>query len=207
MQEPKKILLAQPYHKNFTGQKTAAGYGKRIFICTFIKSDFLLPVYDKLKEDFGYQFTGKWVEPENFHITFKFYVHLNHDELSDLRRGMRNICKTYENTLMLQGISAFPAERAPKSIHINVLSPDGKLNKLFTEIESASRRSGFQPEDNVFAPHITLLRVGKFNLNSNKPNPFKKYKDHLFIKIKEFKVSIVESQLTKNGPVYTELPF
>jgi 2'-5' RNA ligase len=99
---------------------------------------------------------GRWIEPENYHVTLRFIgdvdggVARDIDEtLSDIRRSTAPV--------RFEGLSWFGGDK-PRSL-IAKVKPEPALMDLQAEQERRLRRIGIEPETRKYTPHVTLARL------------------------------------------------
>ena len=158
----------------------------RVFLATYTRFN-----YFNLKKDFDEViFRGKWVEIKNLHLTFKFFGDVDKNELDLIIKKLNNF-KYEKSEFEVKGVDFFKtnsqiilfAKIKPKEVILNL---SNKINQLF-KIDN-------------FKPHITLCRVKNYN-EKNFLNIIKKYQNFKFGKFR-LNLSLIESTLTKNGPIY-----
>lgn len=155
----------------------------------------------------------KWVEPENLHLTLRFFgetpVELV-DEIVELTRGA---CATFSPIrLKVAGLGSFPDFSRPKVIWAG-LKDTARLLTLHTVIAEAT--DGFGSETAAGGtvgslmqqPHLTLGRVRELSLEK---------RQRLGEKLDQLEVGeigiwtvdrvvLMQSELSPEGPSYTEL--
>jgi len=144
---------------------------------------------------------GKFNLTNDYHLTLKFLGEVTPNIKDKLVENLKKI-KFNDFDLSLNKISFFPDEN-----HIRVVWVGLKNNKplieLQSRIEEALKEFSFK-KDFDFVPHLTLARV-KFIENK------RQFLDKLNnLKVKEIKFDVkdfrlIESILTKEGPVYRDL--
>ena len=149
---------------------------------------------------------AKWVRPELIHLTLKFLGDVNAADVD--RIGQRiaaavlDICPIQ---LVAQGIGVFPNIRRARVLWTGTGGETDILGHLQQRIEQELETVGFKAYGRRFAAHLTLARF------KDMPDP-----DTLIAVMKqhgEFRsdtfltdaVHLYQSELTRNGPVYTKL--
>jgi 2'-5' RNA ligase len=110
--------------------------------------------------------------------------------------------------LEISGLGAFPSLRQARVFWVGIGGEVDKLSKLQQNIDSALAVLGFAKEERPFVPHLTLarLRPGASPLERRSfgelvdPTIFE---DKYHIEVEA--VSLMRSQLTPAGAVYTRL--
>jgi RNA 2',3'-cyclic 3'-phosphodiesterase len=101
----------------------------------------------------------RWVPMENMHLTLKFLGDVspaNVEMLSQMLRAEADLFHCFD--LRLIGLGSFPNLKRPRVLYIGIQAP-ATLEALQRGFESASRRLGYESEERVFSPHLTIGRV------------------------------------------------
>jgi len=101
----------------------------------------------------------RWVALENMHLTLKFLGDIpseNVEVLTQLTVAQADSFNSFD--IHLSGIGAFPGPKRPRVIYIGIQAP-AELEEFQRQVESATRRLGYNPEERVFSPHLTIGRV------------------------------------------------
>ncbi len=171
---------------------------KRLFVGTLTDIE---QVSDIRKEVEALGIEGKWVEKENLHFTYRFLGSVEEDRISQIAGMLRLRLKgASAPTVTYRGLGVFPSLKAPKVLWIG-LESDG-LSDIKERIDKALAPFGFPPEGK-FTPHLTLLRIKKMRRRTKFSRFIERMKDFTFKVEKEFVVSLIESRLTPEGPVYS----
>lgn len=134
--------------------------------------------------------SGKWVRPENLHITLAFLGEVDAERLPDaVRVGTETIAAGFVLTLdriefwPRNGVICLAASDTPQALNALAGSLAGRLNG-----------AGFAMEKRGFRAHVTLARKGQSDRRRIElPEP-------LAWRVDGF--CLVESQLTREGSVY-----
>ena len=164
-------------------------------------------IFNTLQEKGFYNYPNlTFVKKENFHITIAFLGDQNKEELLeklDFIQDFKNNFFSYNFPFSAYSIGAFPNRRKPSVIWIgikdyhDILTGVGQLiyNELF--LRGIIEMKYFKPEKH-YKPHITVARNRKRQFI-----PLKKfyYSEYGTFSIKY--ITLFESKLTPNGPIYT----
>ncbi len=151
----------------------------------------------------------KWVDPEAIHLTLKFLGNVPSDQLPHITRMMSQVGDGASPFwLEIGGLGAFPNQRQPRVVWVGLGGELAKLAVLQTGIDDALRPLGFASEARSFTPHLTLGRVKE---RASPPQRQQlgnliaatSFEPKLKIKVVEF--SLMRSQLTPAGPIYSRL--
>jgi RNA 2',3'-cyclic 3'-phosphodiesterase len=102
---------------------------------------------------------GRWVVPDNLHLTVKFLGNRPEAELPVLVEKLSAVAQGAPPArLGLSGIGGFPNLRRARVVWIGV-EQDPKLELLQHDVETACAALGYEMEGRAFRPHITLGRL------------------------------------------------
>ncbi len=141
---------------------------------------------------------AKWVEKENLHITLKFLGELDSRKVNLVQKVLEEL-KEKQFGFFIKGIGCFPQPDKAKVLfaQCNCLPLFG----IYKYIHKKTLRINKTQEKRNFNPHITLARLKipqNISLLLGKiPVPKAEYK------IK--RITLFESQLRKEGPVYFKI--
>ena len=144
---------------------------------------------------------AKPVELHNMHFTVQFLGEISEEmlrKISDVLNGME--FSTFSVTFA--SIGAFPKPNSPRVIWVGVNDGVNKLEKLAETIRSKLSDVGFSP-DKKFKPHVTIFRVK--NRIEDLPTKLEKFSSYSFGKQEISEIKLKKSELTPNGPIYTDL--
>ncbi|HRP01056.1 MAG TPA: RNA 2',3'-cyclic phosphodiesterase [Candidatus Kapabacteria bacterium] len=173
---------------------------KRLFFGAFIDNSLFDGIYDDLKEAFEPTFQGKWTEQNNLHFTYKFLGNVEEDRIDELVRYTKRSLTDINSVIKIAGLGRIPLTTNPQLIFARISNRDKSVMYHFNNIEKSMIKLGFAPEKRKFLPHITLLRIKKINGEYNEL--MDKYKDLQFGFMKSYRVNLIESTLTQDGPIY-----
>ncbi|MDE2166005.1 MAG: RNA 2',3'-cyclic phosphodiesterase [Alphaproteobacteria bacterium] len=140
---------------------------------------------------------ARWVDPGNYHVTLRFIGEVDEGLASDLDAHLAGI-RARRFTVTLAGIGSFNA----RNLFVGV-DRNADLAHLQEKVENAVARSGIEPENRRFAPHVTLARL------KGKPDAkLGQYlAEHALFRAAPFDVAqfqLVASYLTKSGSIYED---
>lgn len=172
----------------------------RLFIGTFVRGIISDRVYSDIRNDFDGVASGKWVEQENIHFTYKYLGETDKDTAEQVLTELNELLTNYKDEIIIKGLDAFPNPNRPRVLFAGIVR-NKILADLNFRIERKTFELGFDPEEKKFNPHITLLRIkeadkGRFREVLNK------YKYVEFGRITDFSISLIESRLSTVGPSY-----
>ncbi|SFH12294.1 2'-5' RNA ligase [Desulfotomaculum arcticum] len=150
----------------------------------------------------------KWVEQQNFHLTLKFLGDIPAGQTGRIIQAVeREIVGTGVFSLELAGMGFFPGPSRPKVIWIGIRGELVKFRHLHEKVEEAMAVLGYTDHNNRFSPHLTLGRFrsagGSIEL-VKRANALAGEIENIN-KITVDSVNLIESHLTRKGPIYTTL--
>lgn len=141
----------------------------------------------------------KWVKPNNIHLTLKFLSHIDKNQLREIKKVISQIAsQTKAFELITEGLGFFPNQKKPRIFFLD-LKNSKSIESLAKEIEKTLAPLGF-PVENKFKAHITLARIKSQENIEILLEKIRKIK--LKEKLPVGKVTLYESNLTSNGPIY-----
>ena len=151
----------------------------------------------------------KWVSPDSIHLTLKFLGDVDPASIDKITQAMTEAVKGIPPfDLHVHQLGVFPN---PQRVQIVWIGLDGEpdiLNKLFYSLEEKMDKLGFPPEKRGFTPHLTLARLGDevFPDERRRFGEFiAKSTADINYNIKATALSLMKSQLTGKGAIYTRL--
>ncbi len=155
--------------------------------------------FDKLMNDVKF----KAVAPENIHLTLKFLGEITPKDAEEISDALNFIRNRKKFKISLKGVSAFPNEKYVRVLWINVVEGSKEICELQKKIGNGLKFK-FPPEKD-FVPHLTIARVKYVNDKAVLDTFIEKYKDFEFPEFTAEKVSLMKSELRKEGPIYSEI--
>ena len=145
---------------------------------------------------------AKWINPEIVHLTLAFLGSITSDKIELIGKILEEVSYQIKAVkLKLYQVGCFPSPTKARIIFVNLQGELGKLNALAIKIRKRLKKEKIYFDEKPFAAHITLGRVKDHQNLTEKINKVK-------VKKSEFitdEIALTESQLTKNGPIYTTL--
>jgi 2'-5' RNA ligase len=149
---------------------------------------------------------ARWVRVGNLHLTLRFLGETSEATLEKLSDSMAEIAAEFSPFhLNFDQVGYFPSARRPRVFWLGVTDPPSTLLDLQKQIETESRRLGFEPENRPFSPHITLARF-----RGARPDPVyerltRDYEDRSFGFSKVEDAVVYQSVLKPEGAEYSVL--
>jgi len=99
---------------------------------------------------------ARWIDRHAFHITLRFIGNVDGVLKTAIHEALDQI-KAAPFTISLSGIGSF-GRRKPRAVWAGV-KENNELGALQQAIERACQRTGLEPEQRAFTPHVTLARL------------------------------------------------
>lgn len=186
---------------------------KRIFTAIDISEQAKRKVsayIESLRKEFSGLRVG-WEKAEKLHLTLKFSGDCDERQLKNLQNAAANSVKIFveqENIsifkVQISETGVFPSKRNPRILWLGLQDEEGNLGKINRILETECERAGFEKENRIFKPHLTIARIrephkSKSLAESHLGNEFEPV---------EFEVSeivIYESSLQPIGSIYKKV--
>lgn len=168
----------------------------------FVRAFIAINISDKIKERVKpalkelREIGASTVPPKNLHLTLKFLGNIKPDKLEQVKQALSKI-EFSPFKIKFKGVGAFPNKDYIRVVWVGAESKE--LEDLSQEINRELK--GLFPEDKSSA-HLTLARVKK-KLELSKF--FEKYKDERFGSFEVHSFELMQSELSREGPVYSIL--
>jgi len=144
---------------------------------------------------------AKPVEIHNMHFTVQFLGEVSEEMVRKISSELSSLEFT-PFSVGFVGVGVFPKLSSPRVIWIGTNEGADELEKLAEIIRTKLAQLGFQ-SDKKFKPHVTIFRVKK-KIGSIS-NELQKFSTYSFGKQVISEVKLKKSELTPNGPIYTDL--
>lgn len=178
----------------------------RLFIGTFVNDSEIESRYVELKEKIKAGVEGKWVEPANLHFTYHFLGETDNVVAKKIFKQIQPICIEYSKELIFTGLNVFPNKQNPGVLFVEILDKNFLLKKIHYDLAKILERNGIKIDARGFHPHLTLLRIKHYN-RKKLQNFLETYNSFIIGAIHNFKVDLIQSILTADGPQYSRISF
>jgi 2'-5' RNA ligase len=147
----------------------------------------------------------KWVNPENIHLTLKFLGEIKDNQIMDICNitgGVASWHKSFE--LDIESVGHFGG-RSARVLWVGTGQNREKLLQLQQDLEQKLDEAGWPKEARKFSGHLTLCRIRNARAGIKLAQLAQDYKDFNLGTMPVDSVSVYQSQLTPQGPIYTVL--
>jgi RNA 2',3'-cyclic 3'-phosphodiesterase len=155
------------------------------------------------------QSCAKWVNPESIHLTLKFLGNIELSQINSIAAAMQDTTRSFEGfRLQISGLGAFPNVTRVRVIWVGIQGDLEKLIKLQKLLDFNLAKLGYLPEKRAFVPHLTLARVRDYASPAERlalGELVSSIKNHSVFNIEINSLSLMRSQLTPKGAIYSKL--
>ncbi len=149
---------------------------------------------------------ANWTRPEGIHLTLKFLGDVEEAKVPEIMAAMAGAAAgTGKLSLKVEGAGAFPNVKVPRVLWLGVRGDTERLATLQAAIEDEMERFGFEREERKFSPHLTLARIKFPKPRDNWAAMVGGIRDVNIGSFTADHVSLMKSELRRDGAVYTEL--
>lgn len=151
----------------------------------------------------------KWVNPESIHLTLKFLGNIPFKQVAEITKAIEAASKGISPFhLEISSLGAFPNLKQPRVLWVGIGGEIDTLLRLQQNIDFALASLGFAKEERSFMPHLTLARIRQGASPLERKNFGELAMSASFegsYPIDAKAVSLMRSQLTPEGAIYTRL--
>ncbi len=171
----------------------------RTFVAIEVNNKDVLNSIHKIQTELNIK--AKPVELHNMHFTVQFLGEVSEKMIGKISDALNSI-EFSAFSISFTGIGVFPKPNSPRVIWIGTDDGVNELEKLVAMIRSKLSHLGFSP-DKKFKPHVTIFRVK--NKIEGLPGKLEKFSSYYFGRQTVSEIKLKKSELTPNGPIYTDL--
>lgn len=147
----------------------------------------------------------KWVEPENTHLTLKFFGETDETKIPAIRQSIETaVAQAKPFSLKIANTGIFGSRYDPKVIWFGI-EKNSELEDLVQNIFTELSKCGWEKDRQNFVPHLTIGRIKELK---DKPLFQKIIGKYNIMEIQEEKVTeiiLYESILRREGPLYVKV--
>ena len=171
----------------------------RAFVAIEVSDQTVLNSIHKIQDELNIK--AKPVELHNMHFTVQFLGEVSEEMVGKISAVLSSL-EFSAFSISFASIGVFPKPSFPRVIWIGTNDGVNELEKLAEMIRSKLSQLGFSP-DKKFKSHVTIFRVkNKIEGISDK---LEKFSSYYFGKQIVSEIKLKKSELTPNGPIYTDL--
>ncbi len=140
----------------------------------------------------------KWVKENHLHLTLRFLGNIEQEELEKLTQSLVALEDLSAFDMSFEQLIAFPQQK-PRVIGMAIV-PSDNLGRLVASLAEHLQQIGFQPDERIFLPHITLGRIAKPRRKGLQLENFELPK-----KQSVNSVALFQSEISPEGSIYSIL--
>ena len=171
----------------------------RTFVAIEVNNKDVLNSIHKIQTELNIK--AKPVELHNMHFTVQFLGEVSGETIGKISDALNSI-EFSAFSISFASIGVFPKPNFPRVIWIGTNDGVNELEELAEMIRSKLSDIGFSP-DKKFKPHVTIFRVK--NKIEDLPSKLEKFSSCSFGKQLVSEIKLKKSELTYQGPIYTDL--
>lgn len=176
----------------------------RVFVGSFTTKRIQEQV-ELIKEKAERHIKGKWVEPQNYHITYQFIGEVEESKLLDIVKALQEVVQKQKPVkVKYRSLGVFPDVERARVLWIGVAEGHNQLKNLARDVINATRRVGIKTDGKPFYPHVTVCRIKEYDKRWLK-NFLRQHQNTFFGEDTIESIALVKSSLTSVGPIYTVL--
>jgi 2'-5' RNA ligase len=148
----------------------------------------------------------RWVSPEKIHLTLKFFGNIEESRIEPIIQLIEGPIQTTPSFfLKVRGVGAFPHLKNPRVIWMGLVDGKEVLAYVQKQLERELEKIGFEPEERVFHPHLTLGRMKSSKGKEALVGRMERHQEEEFGDFQVERVVLFKSDLRPTGPIYTPL--
>lgn len=148
----------------------------------------------------------RWVRPERIHLTLKFFGELSGDDVANIATVVGKAAEGERPfSLAVGGVGVFPDPHRPRVLWLGMNGDVKRLQVFQKGIEQALLQIGFPREERPFRPHLTLGRIRTSKGLIGLVRALEKGEEYTAGRFIASGLSLIQSELTPMGAIYTRL--
>jgi 2'-5' RNA ligase len=147
----------------------------------------------------------KWVEPENTHLTLKFFGETDETKIPVIRKAIETaVTRSKPFIIKIANTGVFGSSYDPKVMWFGI-EKNAQLEELVRNIFTELAKYGWEADRQNFVPHLTIGRIRELKDKPLFQQIIRKYNT---VEIQEENVTeiiLYESILRREGPLYVNV--
>lgn len=145
----------------------------------------------------------KWVRPETIHLTLKFLGEIKDTDVVDVCNIVKEVAGRHKAfDLAVEKVGHFGG-RSARVLWVGAGLECDELLKLQQDLEAPLADAGWPREARKFSAHLTLCRIRNSKAGAKLAEATRHFEDADLGRLKAASISVYESRLTPEGPIYT----
>lgn len=155
-------------------------------------------IRERLLATMGGVQNARWQDDDQLHLTLKFIGEVDRHRAEDIALAMGSI-KQRPFEIALAGVGIF-GNRGKGALWAGV-APHQELKLLHKKVDQACRRTGLDPDNRAYHPHVTIARLGRA---AGPTEPFiERWAGLSSASFEVHSICLYESRLGSEGASYT----
>jgi 2'-5' RNA ligase len=147
----------------------------------------------------------KWVRPDSMHLTLKFLGEIKDKDVMDVCNAVKAVADRHKAfDLSVSHVGCFGG-RSARVLWVGAGLECPELLQLQEDLEEELASAGWPKEGRKFSGHLTLCRIRNSKAGIELARLTEQYKDFDLGMVRCDALSVYESQLRPEGPLYTSL--
>jgi 2'-5' RNA ligase len=147
----------------------------------------------------------KWVEPEGMHLTLKFLGEVPDNQIIRVCNIAKEVAQQHAAfDFAVKEVGSFGG-RSARVLWVGAGLDCPELLDLQQDLEDELAEAGWPKEGRQFSGHLTLCRIRNSKAGEKLGQAIEDYGNYDLGMIRADSITVYESQLTTQGPVYTPL--
>jgi RNA 2',3'-cyclic 3'-phosphodiesterase len=147
----------------------------------------------------------KWVEPEGMHLTLKFLGEMPDNQVVEVCRIAKEVARQHTAfDFAVKEVGSFGG-RSARVLWVGAGLDSAELLDLQQDLEDELAEAGWPKEGRQFSGHLTLCRIRNSKAGEKLGQAVEDYGNYDLGMIRADSITVYESELTPQGPIYTPL--
>ena len=147
----------------------------------------------------------KWVNPELIHLTLKFLGEIKDTQTVDVCNIASDVAARHGRfDIDVRSVGSFGG-RSARVLWVGAGKDSDNLLQLHEDLEGQLEQAGWPKEGRKFAAHLTLCRIRNSKAAIKLARVGREYEDFGLGTLSVESVTVFQSELTPQGPIYTAL--
>jgi RNA 2',3'-cyclic 3'-phosphodiesterase len=148
----------------------------------------------------------RWVRPEGIHLTLKFFRDIIAADVTNIAAVAEKATeKERPFSLAIRGAGVFPDPHRPRVLWLGMNGDVERLLAFQKGLDQALHEIGFLREERPFRPHLTVARIKSSRGLIGLVRALEKNEEYSAGRFVASGLSLMQSELTPRGAVYTKL--
>jgi 2'-5' RNA ligase len=148
---------------------------------------------------------AKWVNPENIHLTLKFLGEIKDEQVVKVCDITKDVASRHKSFELDVGSVGYFGGKSARVLWVGAGQDCDNLIQLQQDLEGQLEPAGWPKETRKFAAHLTLCRIRNSKAGFKLAQLAREYGDFTLGTMSADSITVYQSQLTPEGPIYTTL--